>query len=339
MMNRRDFTFKSTVYLGGMMTKPLLSIHNSKSMSSKNLPGALNSGDTIALIAPGSSIPEEKIEKAKSNLHSLGLKTVEGRFIREKYGYTAGKDQERISDIHWAFGDNAIDAIWCIRGGYGCTRLLPHLNYDLIKKNPKILIGYSDITALHMAIFKKTGLTTFHGPVGSSEFTSFTSDYVKKMLFSSISGQTIEHYDPSEVITLSRGTAKGKLIGGNLSLISAMCGTKYLPSAKGKIVFLEDIDEKPYRIDRMLVQLEQAWDLKKAKGIILGEFEGCDSDSDRSLTLLETLENHFKGCRIPVLYKMPLGHIDNQATYPIGIKAEMDAEKKKIVLLEEWVKD
>jgi len=337
-MNRRDFTNKSSIFFGGIIALPSYLAKETSLMDTKRIPELLKHGDTVALIAPGSSVHEDKIEKAKSNLLSLGLKVKEGKFIREKYGYTAGKDHERIADIHWAFGDKTIDGVWCVRGGYGCTRLLPHLDYNLIKKNPKILIGFSDITALHMAIYKKTGFTTFHGPVGSSEFTPYTTSYLQKMLFSPINGQQIQHKDSNELITLSLGKAKGKLIGGNLTLISAMCGSDYLPSAKGKIVFLEDIDEKPYSVDRMLIQLEQAWDLNNAKGILLGEFAGCDSESDLSLTLQETLDNHFRDCGIPVLYKVPLGHIEDQATYPIGIKVEMNTENKEITLLENWVK-
>jgi len=155
-MNRREFAKRGSVYLGGMITLPSLSAYNNNSMDIKRLPSLLKPGDTVALIAPGSSIPDDKIEKAMTNLKSLGLKPRLGKFIREKYGYTAGKDHERIADIHWAFADDDIDAVWCVRGGYGCTRLLPYLDYKLIKKHPKILIGYSDITALHMAIFKKT---------------------------------------------------------------------------------------------------------------------------------------------------------------------------------------
>jgi len=188
-----------------------------------------------------------------------------------------------------------------------------------------------------MAIYKKTGLTTFHGPVGSSEFTPYTTEHLQKMLFTTTKGQLINHKEPKKVVTLSPGVAKGKLIGGNLSLLSAMCGTKYLPSAKNKIVFIEDVEEKPYSIDRMLIQLEQAWNLKKAKGILLGEFSDCDSESDRSLTLLETLENHFKNCGIPVLYNVPLGHIEDQATYPIGIEVSMNTSSKNIVFLENWI--
>ena len=337
-MNRRDFAKYSSAYMGGLMTLPIDSNREINAIDEKRLPRLLSPGDTIALIAPGSSISDEKIEKAKTNLMALGLKVREGKYIREKYGYTAGKDNERIADIHWAFSDPTIDGIWCVRGGYGCTRLLPYLDYALIKKNPKILIGYSDITALHLAIYKKTGLTTFHGPVGSSKFTNFTTEHLQKMFFKPTEGQNIQHLDPSKVVVLSSGTAKGKLIGGNLSLVSAMCGTAYLPSAKGKIVFLEDVEEKPYSIDRMLIQLEQAWDLKKAKGILLGEFADCDSESDRSLTLLETLENHFKDCGIPVLYNVPFGHIDDQATLPIGIKVSMHTKTKDIIFLENWIK-
>ena len=337
LMNRRDFTKYSSMILGGAMTIPPSMIQLDQNSQIKNMRRPLQQGDTIALIAPGSSIPNDKIEKAKNNMKLLGLKVKEGRFIREKYGYTAGKDHERISDLHWAFSDDAIDAIWCLRGGYGCTRLLPYLDYKLIKKNKKILVGYSDITALQMAIFKHAKMKSFHGPVASSEFSPFTVEYIQKMLFSPVIGQPIRHQTPEKVSTLSEGMAKGKLIGGNLSLISALCGTSYLPSAKGKIVFLEDIDEKPYRIDRMLVQLEQAWNLHKAKGIILGEFKDCDSDSDRSLSLLETLENHFKNLDIPVLYNFPIGHIEDQVTLPIGIKVNMNTSAKEITIEQDWM--
>lgn len=337
-MDRRDFVRFGSLYLGGFSVFCSMTKGSKMADDYKKLPRRLKVGDRIALIAPGSSIPEEKIEKAKENMLSLGLNPVEGRFIREKYGYIAGKDHQRISDIHWAFGDNTIDAIWCIRGGYGCTRLLPHLDYKLIQKNPKALIGYSDITALHMAIYKKTGLTTYHGPVASSDFTPFTKNNAEQILLDAGDSHRISHHTPEEIEVLSSGKAKGKLIGGNLSLISAMCGTDYLPSAKGKIVILEDIDEKPYRIDRMLVQLFQAWDLNKAKGILLGEFKDCDSDSEKSLTLSETLSNHFKDCGVPVMYKIPLGHIDDQATFPIGVEVEINTTNKEVVFLEKWIK-
>lgn len=335
-MNRRQFSLNSLVYLGSAISISTQKNYFAKKPAAKKRPPQLKKGDTIALIAPGSNIPEEKITKARQNLESLGFIVQEGNYIREHNGYLAGKDHERIADIHWAFSDKNIDGIWCVRGGYGCTRLLPFLDYKLIQKNPKFLIGYSDITALHMAILKKTGLTTFHGPVGSSEFTPYTTEQVRNIVFSPASTYAVNPYKPSQIEILSPGKAEGELIGGNLSLISAMCGTEYLPSAKGKIVFLEDIEEKPYRIDRMLVQLEQAWDLKKAKAVLLGEFVDCDSSSDRSLTLQETLENHFKDIGIPVMYKIPLGHIDNQATFPVGINAFIDTYKRSIAFTEKW---
>lgn len=336
-MNRRHFSQKSLLYVGGAFALSKNVDSTSKSPLKRRCPGMLQKGDTVALIAPGSSIPDEKIEKAKANIESLGLKTKEGKNIRKKYGYTAGTDQERIADLHWAFSDKSIKGVWCLRGGYGCTRILPFLDYKLIKKYPKPLIGYSDVTALQMAIYKKTGLTTFHGPVGSSEFTPYSVQQIKKILFSNLSTLDILPFEKEKIEVLSPGKAQGDLIGGNLSLISAMCGTTYLPSAKGKIVFLEDIEEKPYRIDRMLIQLEQAWDLNKAKGILLGEFVDCDSDSDRSLSLQETLENHFKDINIPVLYRVSLGHIDNQATYPIGVRSSIDTSNPTIRISEKWM--
>ena len=335
-MNRRQFSLNSFLSLGSSLALSKMTDAISDMPLPRKSPPRLKKGDTIALIAPGSSIPEEKISKARNNLESMGFLVKEGKYIREKNGYLAGKDHERIADIHWAFSDSSVNGVWCIRGGYGCTRLLPYLDYKLIKKNPKVLIGYSDITALHMAIFKETGLSSFHGPVGSSEFTPYTVEQAQNILLSNQDTYKVPPFKPAQIEIFSPGKAEGELIGGNLSLISAMCGTKYLPSAKGKIVLLEDIDEKPYRIDRMLVQLEQAWNLKKARGILLGEFVDCDSDSDRSLTLQETLENHFKKIHIPVMYKVPLGHIDNQATYPIGIKTEIDTTTKSIIFKEKW---
>ncbi|MEE9438471.1 MAG: LD-carboxypeptidase [Saprospiraceae bacterium] len=168
--------------------------------------------------------------------------------------------------------------------------------------------------------------------MGSSTF----SDFVLADLDFIFNNKTKHTYPTNNtpIISLSKGKAKGKLIGGNLSLLAAMCGTKYLPNAKEKLVYIEDIEEKPYRIDRMLTQLEQAMDLKKAKGIILGQFDGCDSDSDNSLSLRETLDNHFKDIGIPVIYQFPIGHIQDQVMLPIGIEAELDGDKKTLTLLE-----
>ncbi len=325
-MDRRQFISQSSLAVLAMNTPTL----DDESIFCKTIfPGPLHKGDTVALISPGSHIPPDKIKKAIKNIESLGLKVKKGKHLGKKYGYLGGKDEQRLEDLHQAFADSSVQGVWCARGGYGCTRLLPLIDYDHIRKNAKPFIGYSDITALHHAFLKKSKVSTYHGPVGSSDFSPFSLEYLQILFHPhpkvSLSIPTIKH--------LSEGKAKGVLIGGNLSLLSAMCGTKYLPSAKGKIIFLEDIEEKPYRIDRMLVQLEQAMDLKKAKGIILGQFTDCDSDSDRSLTLEETLSNHFKDIGIPVIKGAPIGHISDQWTLPIGRKVHIDTSQSSIKLV------
>lgn len=299
-------------------------------------PKRLKLGDTLGVIAPSSAIPEHVIERALNNLSSLGFKLKLGKYLREKKGYLAGTDEQRLEDLHWAFSDKEVDAVWCIRGGYGATRILPKVNFDLIKKNPKIFIGYSDITALSTAIYQKTGLITFHGPVGTSDYNDFTKSNVLNVLMNPTPQYKLENAAENlanesnlfrmEVIT--PGKCRGKLIGGNLSLLSAMDGTPYaLKDLKGKILFLEDIEERPYRIDRMLTQMLQAHDFKQLAGIALGVFEGCNPKPDEnSLTLLECLTDRLGNLGIPVIYGLSFGHINHQYTLPVGIEAELDTE-------------
>lgn len=307
-------------------------------------PKRLKAGQTVGLIAPGSSISEEKLQKALSTIESLGLKAKYTPNILAKHGYLAGTDQQRLSDLHLMFSDKEVDAIWCIRGGYGCTRLLPKIDYKLIKKNPKILIGYSDITALIEAIHQKTGLVGFHGPVAVSEPTDYSMEYLKKVLFEANPIINIknaeEHLHSTEknyaIKVIQSGKAKGELIGGNLSLITAMLGTPFEPCVKNKLLFLEDIGEKPYRIDRMLTQLRQVVDLNKTAGIILGIFADCEGKQN-SLSLMETLEDRLGDLKVPVIYGMSFGHIDHQFTLPVGITAALDTKDASLQLLESAV--
>lgn len=281
----------------------------------------LKEGDTIAVITPGSHVPQDKMKEVVQRIKALGYKVQLGKYTDQLYGYTAGRDHERIADIHWAFSDPNIDAVWCGRGGYGCTRLLPYIDYKLLSRHPKPLIGYSDITALHNAFYHKMGWLGFHGPVGTTKHTDFTKNHLNIL-------QNWDHVIPwqNEIPTevIISGKAKGKLIGGNLSVLAAMAGTDYLPSAEGHIVMLEDIGEDPYRIDRMLTQLVQAMQLRKAKGIILGQFKDCDKQSKTSLTLGETINNHFAKLKVPVVYNFPFGHIDDMVTLPFGAEVELD---------------
>lgn len=346
-MYRRHF-FKNTglASLAAGLSLPAMSGRNKNTSTAPALikPAALNEGATVALIAPGSPIGDERIKAATENMLKLGLVVKEGRNIRAKRGYLAGTDEQRLADLHWAFSDPEIEAVWCLRGGYGCGRLLPVIDYDLIRRNPKILIGYSDITALHLAIHGRTGLVTFHGPVAASEYPDNTTANAKAILWQGKKEHVVALPEDLEAlpgpeykpVVISPGKARGALIGGNLALLSALVGTEYSPSYKGKLVFIEDIGEQPYRIDRMLVQLFQGTDLAEAAGIVLGVFNDCQPKSSTvpSLTLEETLNDNFANLGIPVVYGFPFGHIPYNVTLPYGIDALMDTEQGTLSILD-----
>lgn len=309
------------------------------------LPLRLRAGARIALIAPSSSASEEKISRALANLAGFGYTVVEGKYLRSQNGYLAGTDAERMEDLHWAFRDNSIDAIWCVRGGYGAARLLPFLDYELIRKHPKPFIGYSDITALHQAINQRTGLVTFHGPVGASDFPDNTWQHFKAILIDGVQRHDIvgvpddslgAEYQP---LVVRSGRASGTLTGGNLALLSALAGTPFAPVFKNRIAFIEDVGEQPYRLDRMLTQLLQATDLKEAAGIALGVFNDCQPKPDSpSYSLPDTLKLCLGHLNIPVVYGIPFGHVSYQATLPCGIKAELDADAFRLSILESAVR-
>lgn len=311
-------------------------------------PAALRAGSVVALIAPGSPIADTRIEQAVKSMNNLGLKVREGRNIREKYGYLAGSDEQRLADLHWAFSDPEIEAVWCLRGGYGCGRLLPKIDFDLIARNPKIFIGYSDITALHLAIHRMTGLVCFHGPVAASDYPDNTVEHVKAVLMNGTAPYSLAIPDDAETLpsddykptVITAGSAKGLLTGGNLSLLAALAGTPWMPSLAGKIVFLEDIGEQPYRIDRMLVQLLQSTELGQAAGIALGVFYDCQPKSSAtipSLSFTEMLLDCLGKLGMPVLYGLPFGHVGHNATLPYGIEALLDTEKGSLTFLEKAV--
>jgi muramoyltetrapeptide carboxypeptidase len=311
-------------------------------------PARLQAGQTVGLISPASYISDEKLEKAVTNLESIGLKVQLGQHIRKRYGSFAGTDQERLADLHAMFIDPAVDAIWCARGGYGLGRLLPLIDYRLIRKNPKVLVGYSDVTALHLAIHRYTGLVTFHGPVGSSVFTDYARQQLAGVLFEPSTMHTITLAEENimrgaettayRYRVLRAGIAQGPLTGGNLSLLAAAAGTPYAPNIKGHILFVEDIGESPYRIDRMLTTLRQAWPLEEAAAIVLGTFHDCEAKPDsHSLSLQETIDDRLGDLPIPVVYGFSFGHIDSMCTLPMGIEARLDTGRGQLQLLEAGV--
>ncbi len=342
LMDRRQFNRKiirslSAGLPGLIIPAPLLPFNTIKKM---NRPARLQKGDTVALITPGSPITQEKLDKTLTNLKMLGLKVKYNPSIMAKHGYLAGTDEQRLVDIHEFFADKTVKAIWCIRGGYGCPRLSPKLDYKLIKRNPKILIGYSDVTALLAAIYKKTKMISFHGPMTASTFTPFALKHLKAVLMERQSNWQI---DPSllenEQYSIRPGTARGALVGGNLSLLASLVGTPFEICYKNKIVFIEEIGEKPYRIDRMLTQLRQGSDLKKASAVILGVFESCEAkEGSASLSLKETLTDRLYDFGIPVYYGFPVGHISDQCTLPFGGEAQFDGATGKLTLLDSSVK-
>jgi muramoyltetrapeptide carboxypeptidase len=308
-------------------------------------PKRLKKGDTLGLVAPAGFITEKNLNDSIKNLETLGFRVVYSENILAKYGYLGGTDEIRAADLNLMFKQNDVDGIVCARGGYGCSRILPMLDYEMIKNNPKVLIGYSDITSLLYAIFAKTGLVSFHGPVGISTFNEYSVNTFDNVLINPKKNITFfnAEEDPEdkefETTTIISGSAEGILVGGNLSIVVSLIGTEYDIDSTGKIIFLEEIGEEPYRIDRMLTQMIQAKKFENASGVLLGVFKGSKSREERSgignsLTLHEVLFDRLSKLGIPVVYGMSFGHITNKITLPFGIKAKMDSVEKSLTLLE-----
>lgn len=306
-------------------------------------PPSLKLGDTIGLVNPASFITSEDLEEVKQTLKNLGLNYKLGNHILDRHGYLAGRDIDRAADINTMFADPSVKALLTLRGGWGCNRILPLINYQLIRKNPKIIIGYSDITSLLLAINALSGIVTFHGPVATSTWNQFTIDYVQRILFNkeAVTMQNPPFIDekitslPLRVETITPGKARGKLVGGNLSVLSAMVGSAYLPNWQNTILFIEEIGEEVYRVDRMLTQLKLAGILDRISGFIFGQCTRCEPEQpEKSLTLIQVLQDHIQPLKIPAWYGAAIGHIPNKFTLPIGINVEIDANNGSIEMLE-----
>lgn len=300
-------------------------------------PKALKEGDTIAITSPAGAIWDPlQIEKFASILQSLGFKVRLGNTLGEKHGYFAGTDSLRAKELMDLFTDKTIAGIFCMKGGWGCARLLDKLDYDTIGQNPKVLMGFSDITALLIAIYAKTGLVTFHGPVGNSGWNEFSVDYIRRVLMKK--EKLVYAYpsvDDDKPYVISPGKVSGKLVGGNLTVLAGIIGSGYLPDWKSKILFLEEAKEEPYSIDRMLTQLKLAGVLQDIRGFIFGKCVKCLAEEPHKAFLFkEVLEQHIKPLGIPAYYGAMIGHIENKFTVPIGTDAQMDAGKFELILQE-----
>ncbi len=300
----------------------------------------LKKNSEIALIAPAGPITEDKLQKAQAKISELGLKSSYTNRILGQHPFLAGSDKDRLQDLHEAFEDTSKDAILCIRGGYGTTRIVDDIDYSLIKRNPKVFIGYSDITALLNSIWQKTGLITFHGVLGSSAFTDYTKQQFTELFFKKLVKNEITTFDKNEISIVKNGKAQGKLVGGNLALVCSLIGTNYEIDFTNKIAFFEDIGEDFYKIDRMLTQLLHTKTFKHAAGIIMGTFNECTHEGDdNSISLNDIFKDRFQNLNIPIINGFSFGHVDNQAIFPVGINAELDTENCEKITIKEQIFD
>jgi len=318
-----------------------------KTMGSRIIkPKRLAKGDKVGLIAPASNTWEnEDTRFAIDILASLGFRVAEGAHLYDRRGYLAGADRDRAADLNRMFADPEIKGVFALRGGYGSMRILPYLDYETIAANPKPFVGYSDITALHIAIHERTGLIAFSGPIAAQTFTDYTLAEFKKVLMEPQAPTVIAAPPPFEggegkverenrLTRLVPGKARGRLTGGSLTLLASLMGTPFEPSFDGKILVLEDVGERPYRVDRMLTQLWLSGKLDRLAGLVFGKFTDADPSGGRSLSLEEIFTERARSLGKPAIRGLMIGHVDDQTTLPIGAEAELDADAGTLTLLE-----
>jgi muramoyltetrapeptide carboxypeptidase len=306
---------------------------------------ALQQNDLVGVVAPaGPLLDPGALTRGVRILEAMGFRVVLGNHINSQYRYLAGTDAERTADLMGMFADPAIKAIVCLRGGYGSPRILPRLDYGLIRDNPKVFVGYSDITALHAALIQKAGLITFLGPMVAPDFGGNLSQYTRDSFSKAITcraplglvGLPPEARPPT---VITPGRAVGKLVGGNLSLLAALEGTPFAPDTTGALLLLEEVGEDPYRIDRMLTQLKQSGRFDTVAGIVIGECVACSTGmyqtaGQPAFTLEEMFHEHLGALGAPCLYGLPLGHGAHKATVPLGLTATLDTAAGTVAFAE-----
>lgn len=346
-MQRR--TFLQSLLSTGLSTSlaPLLPKQSATGLTH---PPRLLKGDTVGLITPATYVADpDKLIVAVRTLDHFGLRVKLGKNVRKRSGYLGGTIEERLEDLHAMFRDPEVKGVFCIRGGYGSGQLLDRIDYELIRHNPKVFVGYSDITALHLAIQKKAGLVTFHGPVVLSKFTPYTQEWFRRALFEAkplgevTNPREENQLRPEQVLrTIRAGKSRGRLVGGNLTLISATMGTPYEIDTRGAILFLEDVGEQPYSIDRMLTQLRLAGKLDEVAGVVFGACVDCrprdyKPSFESTLSLGEVLDEVLGKLSVPVFSGLTIGHTEDQLTLPLGVTATLDAGRCVLVIEESGV--
>ncbi len=341
-MNKR--TFVKSLGLA-FASAPFLSFDTKISRPSGGLfPKAIQKGDTVGIISPSAATADRmEFTYAQEAMEALGFKVKVGENLKNRFGHLAGTDQERADDLNAMFADPEVKFIICLRGGSGAARILPLINYETIKKNPKPLMGYSDITALHCAIQSQTGLTTFHGPNGSGSWNSFHVKQFQQVFFEkklmTFQNEVTKGDDlvakGNRIQTLQGGTATGRILGGNLTVLSALSGTPYYPDFQGSILFIEDIGEDPYRIDRMMSTLQLNGTLSKIKGFIFGQCSDCKPGGGYgAFTIDQIMDQYIIPLGIPAYTGAMIGHIPRQFIVPVGAKVTMNADAGTFSLVE-----
>jgi muramoyltetrapeptide carboxypeptidase len=282
----------------------------------------------VALVAPSGPLHHHDLDRAVATTRALGWEPVVGDYVLARDGYLAGSDVHRAADLNRFAADSSIEAVWCLRGGYGAMRVLDRIDYEAWRRSPKTLIGYSDITALHLAIGPRADLVTFHGPTARTNLTPFS----EASLRAAVSSGSEPCGEAPRASVLHGGCARGRLVGGNLALITALLGTPFAPSLDGAILVLEDVNEAVYRIDRMLTHLSLAGALSRVAGIAFGHFTDIPDEPEEHRPLFEVLQEFADRCGVPCLANIPLGHVADQWTVPLGALAQLDADARTLTM-------
>ena len=291
-------------------------------------------GARVALVSPAGPLRgDSDLQRAQENARALGWVPVVGAHALARDGYLAGTDGDRLADLNAALTDDAIDAVWCARGGYGAMRILDQIDYAALRRRPKAIIGYSDITALHAAASTRCEIVTFHGPTARASLTSFSRSSLERAMAGGDSCGTA-----TNAITLHTGRARGRLVGGNLALLCSLAGTPYAPDYRDALLIVEDVNEPVYRIDRMLTQLRLGGQLSTCRGIVFGQFTDVPTDSPEesqgARTLDDVLAEIAATSGVPCISRAPIGHVADQWTIPLGAEAELDANERTLRILE-----
>jgi muramoyltetrapeptide carboxypeptidase len=296
-------------------------------------PPALKPGARIALVAPAGPLTDAAVNRAIERVRDWGFEPVAGEHVRKRHGYLSAPDPDRAEDLNAALADDSVDAVWCLRGGYGVMRILPAIDWNALARRPKAVIGFSDNTALHLAI-QRLGIVSFHGPhPATEELTGFSRDSLLRALTCADAPGILSFpEDDGRAEAITGGAAEGRLVGGNLSLVAATLGTPYAIDARGAILFLEEVGEAPYRVDRLVSQLRLAGVLSEVAGIALGGF--TEAGADAAPGVLDVLHDLLGGLGVPVAHGFPFGHVDDNWTLPVGARARLDADAGTVAVVE-----